>query len=200
MRILVLTHERSGGLSLITWIASELTCEIIHEPDLTDQTIKHKVLTDNDIIVKIFPEHIDPNEFNEFLNTFDKIIIHKRDNVNDVAVSLFYSEEKRDVNKNLHDTYEFDYKCKEDNKDKIEHCKQIVIKKHEILDNINHPNIIRTSYDSIYYNDKDVIKICDYINVINPIWLDVINNKRKLQNGKIGMEDFRIIKRNIRII
>ena len=198
MRILVLTHKRSGGLSLITWIANELTYEIIHEPYLTNPIIKHKILTDNDIIVKIFPEDINPNEFNQFLNTFDKIIIHKRDNFTDVAVSLFYSEENyRNDNKNFHDTYEFDDKCKEDYDDKIEYYKQNVRKKHEILDKINHPNIIRTSYDSIYYNDKDVIKICDYINIINPIWLDVINNKRKLQNGKIGMEDFKIIKRII---
>ena len=90
MRILVLTHKRSGGLSLITWIANELTYEIIHEPNLTNPIIKHKILTDNDIIVKIFPEDIDPNEFNQFLNTtttVDEIIQQiklEKDFINDV--------------------------------------------------------------------------------------------------------------------
>jgi hypothetical protein len=89
----------------------------------------------------------------------------------------------------MHDTYEFDDKWKEENKDIIESINLRVKKLHNILDNISHSNIIKTSYESIYYDNKDVIKICDYINIINPMWLDIINNKRRLRNGNIGMNN-----------
>jgi hypothetical protein len=189
MRILILTHGRSGGMTLSTWIANELTHEIIHEPNLTNPTIKCEVLTKNNIIVKVIPEDIKTDELNVILDSFDKVIVHKRDNTLDVACSIFYAEEKKPSDKRMHDTYEFDDKWKEENKDIIESINLRVKKLHNILDNISHSNIIKTSYESIYYDNKDVIKICDYINISNPMWLDIIDNKRRLRNGNIGMNN-----------
>jgi hypothetical protein len=187
MRILILTHPRSGGMTLSTWIANELTHEIIHEPDLTDPAIKFEILTKNNIVVKICLEEIPSNEF---LNSFDKIIIHKRNDIFDVACSLLYSGKKRPHGKSMHETYEFDDKWREDNKDIIEFNILQVKKIRDRLDNISHPKIIKTSYESIYYDNKDVVKICNYIDITNPIWLDIINNKRRLRNGDIGMNNF----------
>ena len=46
MRILILTHPRSGGRSLTKWIANELKCDYIHEP-------YHNVYTRMDDLMKI---------------------------------------------------------------------------------------------------------------------------------------------------
>ena len=57
MRILILTHQRSGGLSLMTWISRELNFVFYHEPfsiNYYDEGIINDVMNNDNIVVKEF--------------------------------------------------------------------------------------------------------------------------------------------------
>jgi len=202
MRILILTHPRSGGLSLLTWIFNEKKrlinsivvkqeeFQLYHEPDLTNDEIKKTILNRNNIVVKLFPNVIDPNELTNFMDSFNKIIIHKRNNIKDVAISLLYSKLKENSIYFMHDVYELDSQWIEEHSNEIEYYERIVNEYHIELDKIIHPNLIRTSYESIHWDKIDVTKVCDYLNIKNPKWLDIIDKDRRLQNGNKGMNNF----------
>ena len=107
MRVLILTHPRSGGMSLMNYIQKELNYSQYHEPFnyLTDEDINTKVLTEDNIVVKDFPNHIINKGYNlnDVVSKFDKVIIHHRGSHRDVAISLTYFQEN-DGNK-IHKTY-----------------------------------------------------------------------------------------------
>ena len=78
MRVLILTHPRSGGFSLLKYIVNELKYSQFHEPfnNLTNVEINSKLLVMDDIVVKDFPHHIESKGYNLFdvISKFDKII------------------------------------------------------------------------------------------------------------------------------
>ena len=189
MRILILTHPRSGGMSLMSWISNEKDYTSYHEPKLNDDILKHTIMTENNIVVKMFPQNIKSEEFENFINSFDKVIVHKRDNITDVSISLLYGDINEDFN--MHTTYNMDDKWKEEHNNQIEHYKTIVNELYDRLNNIPVSKCIHTTYESIYINKEDVNVICNYLNIFNPRWLDIIDKKRRLQNGAAGMKGYK---------
>ena len=67
MRVLILTHPRSGGRSLLTWICNELGYWIYHEPTVDQYG---EVLSKKNIVVKDFPNRIIDAGYN--INEFIK--------------------------------------------------------------------------------------------------------------------------------
>jgi hypothetical protein len=187
MRILILTHPRSGGMTFMAWISHEKSFQSYHEPNLNDPEIREKVMSKDNIVVKMFLKDID--ELTTFMNAFDKVIIHKRGNIKDVAISLLYGDLKEDGNKTMHKVYDLNYEWVIEHHDEIEHYKKIVKEQHKDLDQINYHNSIKTTYGSIFWDKTDVTKICEYIEIKEPKWLDIINKDRRLQNGDKGMDN-----------
>ena len=70
MRVLILTHPRSGGMSLLQYIKYELGYEEYHEPffnndnGLTEEQINRELFLKDNIIVKDFPFRIVEKGFN----------------------------------------------------------------------------------------------------------------------------------------
>jgi hypothetical protein len=69
------------------------------------------------------------------------------------------------------------------------------------IENMKNDDCIRTTYDGIYMepvvngtvNDKsDVPRLLKYLNIYNPIYLDVLDKRHKLQNGEVGMGNVKI--------
>ena len=60
MRILILTHGRSGGLSLSRWIIDELNYTLYHEPFIKyhKDYIENIICTQDNIVVKDFPYNL----------------------------------------------------------------------------------------------------------------------------------------------
>ena len=120
MRLLILTHERSGGMSLLNWLGRELGLNSYHEP--FNNPIKPlDILTLDNIIVKDFPFRIVEKGFNvgDVISKFDKVIIHNRGSHRDVAISLSYFEVTNNGNK-MHVPYKVDDEWIKENESEIE--------------------------------------------------------------------------------
>ena len=107
MRVLILTHPRSGGMSIMKFIFYELNYEFYHEPffgngdGMSDEDINTKLLVDDNIVVKDFPFRIEERGYKllDVISKFDKVIIHNRGNHRDVAISLTYFKVTKNGNK-----------------------------------------------------------------------------------------------------
>jgi hypothetical protein len=187
MRVLVLTHPRSGGRSLLSWICQELNFKFWHEPTLEDYT---EILTEKNIAVKDFPHRITEAgyDIDEFASKFDKVILHSRGDDRDIAISLVYAIEATGNNPDHkhHDLYRIDDEWINERESEIQ---RMTIHSNELLIDIKNVNIdcLITTYDGVFYNKTDVEKISNYLGIKKHHWLDVLDNKRRLRNGEIGM-------------
>lgn len=198
MRVLILTHPRSGGMSLLQYIKYELGYTEYHEPffsngdGLTDEQINTEIFVNDNIIVKDFPFRIKERGYDlmDVISKFDKVIIHHRGSHRDVTISLTYFQEN-DGNK-IHKTYKVTDKWIRDNEDKIE---QMMVDTKEMfyeIQSIKNEDCIRTTYDGIYNDKSDIPRLLKYLNIYNPIYLDILDKRHKLQNGDIGMNDVKV--------
>jgi hypothetical protein len=187
MRVLVLTHPRSGGRSLLSWICQELNFKFWHEPTLEDY---NEILTEKNIAVKDFPHRITEAgyDIDEFASKFDKVILHSRGDARDIAISLVYAIEATGNNTDYkhHDLYRIDDEWINERESEIQ---RMTIHSNELLNDIKNVNIdcLITTYDGVFYNKTDVEKISNYLGIKKHHWLDVLDNKRRLRNGEIGM-------------
>ena len=198
MRVLILTHPRSGGMSLLQFIKYELVYEEYHEPffandsGLTEEQINRELFLKDNIIVKDFPFRIVEKGFNvgDVISKFDKVIIHHRGNHRDVAISLTYFQEN-DGNK-IHKTYEMTDQWIKDNEGKIEQMMVNTKQMFNEIQDLKNENCLRTTYEGIYNDKSDIPKLLKYLNIYNPRYLDILDKRHRLQNGIIGMEDVKV--------
>lgn len=186
MRVLIITHPRSGGMSLMTWVAHELGYNVIHEPFDGNEMEDQRVYEEDRIVVKTFPINVDVNEL---ITKFDKVICHRRENKNDIAISMLNGESRDDGESKWHKTYTIDDQWVKDNE--IELIKKIdevnlIIQKFEGLD-----NCLNTTYDGVFNNKSDITKLLTYLEISRPFYLDILDNRHRLQNGDIGMGDIK---------
>ena len=191
MRVLILTHPRSGGLSLMNYIGNELNYTQYHEPFNNDE-INTKIFVEDNIVVKDFPNHIINKgyDINDVVSKFDKVIIHHRGNHRDLAISLTYFQ--YGYGSNLHETYKVTDEWIKDNEDKIEQMMVNTSEMFSTIENMKNEGCLRTTYDGIYNDKSDVLRLLKYLNIYNPRYLDILDKRHKLQNGDIGMEDVKV--------
>ena len=198
MRVLILTHPRSGGMSLLQYIKYELEYTEYHEPffgngnGLTDEQINTELFVNDNIIVKDFPFRIKERGYDlmDVISKFDKVIIHHRGNHRDVAISLTYFQ--YGYGSNLHETYKVTDKWIKDNEDKIEQMMVNTKEMFSTIENMKDEGYLRTSYDGIYNDKSDIPRLLKYLNIYDPIYLDIIDKRHKLQNGEVGMGNVKI--------
>jgi hypothetical protein len=204
MRVLILTHPRSGGMSLLQFITltlnsqKEFNYQMYHEPfgnnmaGLSNKDINKKLLVEDNIVVKDFPFHIISRDYNlnDIISKFDKVIIHERDNHKDVAISLLYIQEN-DATK-IHKTYKVSDEWVKDNEDNIHQMIKDTEQMYNDIQNISCDNCLRTSYDGLYNNKSDIPRLLSFLNIYSSLYLDVLDNRHRLQNGDIGMDDVKV--------
>lgn len=197
MRILIITQGRSGGLSLTQWIRMEKNYWFYHDPDLNDVSLVLKLKTENNIVVKlILSNKQNQNFIIENFHLFDKVILHIREDKRDVAISeLKASENFERNNRTHHKIYQVDDEWIKINKSEIElQTKRLIDIENDFIKRI--PNTyLKTTYQNIFYEKSDVENICEFLEINEPIWLDILENYRRLRNGNIGMDNFIIKKR-----
>jgi hypothetical protein len=162
MRILIVTHPRSGGRSLTKWIAYELGCEFIHEPYHTVYTHMedlNKMYQSKDIVVKILYHDIDDiMNIDNFINSFDKIICLTRKNTFNAAISLTKAQESE----KWHDNYEINSEWITNN--------IVNIKKNH--SDINHAEgkiiefpYFQVTYENIYEKTGDIKELKNFLGI-----------------------------------
>jgi len=196
MRILILTHPRSGGLSLMNYIHKELDYKQYHEPfnNITDKQINLELLVDDNIVVKDFPYHIESKGYNliDVISKFDKIIIHHRDNDIDVAISRTYFHTIKGGVKKMHQTYKIDDEWIRNNKNNIEEMMVDVKKKSDYVRNLSIEGSLKTTYDGIYDNKSDIPKLLEYLGIQDSYYIDILDKRHRLQNGDVGMDNVKV--------
>lgn len=217
MRVLIITHPRSGGLSLCNWIQKESewveensewvnegdewfkkkkSLKIVHEPynyDGNADLIKRLWEEDN-IIAKVFPHVLGTIgvDINELAYRFDKVIIHKREDVMEIATSIAFHlllPPKEGKKIDWHQPYKMDEAWLKENDTLIQKEISNVNKFHSELDGLRFVNCIRTTYEGIYGTGDDINKVIDYLNMPEPYYLDILNSRHRLRNGDVGMGD-----------
>jgi len=197
MKILIITHMRSGGKSLLEWISYEKGYKSYHEPNLKDSKILNEIYNNNYIVVKILVGDLSKINFDfnyeELFEKFNVIILHKRNNIRDVAISSL----KGKMDNVWHNTYEInDHWLETYNNDiekEIEEVKIILLN----LSSYQKNYFFNTTYESIFITKTDIEPLCSILKIEDPKWLDILDYKRKLQNGDIGMNKFNPTKRNV---
>jgi hypothetical protein len=194
MRILILTHARSGGFSLTNWISNELGIDIYHEP-FNQFTIDLNIFNNPKCVVKIFPKLptiLDINFF-DFIDSFDRVIVHKRKNKLDASISLAYL--KSNINFGYHNTYKIDKNWIENNQLLINNELSSIGNFDKEIENILLKNYIETTYEGVFETGEDINKILKFLDFKSePKWLDWLDNKRRLRGGKLGINGVKIKK------
>lgn len=201
MRVLILTHGRSGGQSLSRWIHKEFDYNIYHEPlyQKNYEEIKDNLIHEDNMVVKEFPFNLINKGYDleEFASTFDKVILHKRNNLRDIAISTTFGWIRNKPFDNKislwHETYEITEDWINENMQEILKEEQSILKRdNELYKIFDNPNFIglRTTFENIFENKTDIPKLLEYLKIKNPYWIDVLDSRHKLRNGTIGTDNY----------
>lgn len=168
MRILLISHTRCGSTILCKWIAKELNLELDETP-YNSKTFNLICKSDN-IIKKIVVEEYYPSI--EEISKFDKVICLTRENSIDTAISFLIAN-----NSNI---WHSEYTIKED---------WINVNKNEIIEYSNKYDnmksklkeyvVFQTTYENIYINKKDISILTNYLNIDNPLYIDMLDYSKK---------------------
>jgi hypothetical protein len=191
MRLLILTHERSGGMTLLNWLERELALNSYHEPFNTN-TGPADILTRDNIIVKEFPHNIEiwcTISLDEFISTFDYVIVLTRENTYEAAISSVFMGSKERGTEHAHTIYTMNDGWIEKYESDILLKQKELDSKIEILKNI--PNGLQVTYERIYENTDDIKKISQYVGLKCFEHKDMLNNKYKLRNGEVEIPKYR---------
>lgn len=200
MKVLVITHQRSGGRSLTNWISNEMKLNMIHEVfnnNMGAELIK-KTYTEDNIVVKVICEKLRRRYIDvyDLTRRFDKVICHTRKNDMDSAISVVYqllNPQSGLENPSWHETYKIDDKWLSDNQEMINNELNWMETCRKEIEELN-IDCLRTTYEDIYETKKDIPKLIDYLGLYGkPLYfLDMLDKSHRLQNGDIGMSSIKV--------
>ena len=192
MRVLIITHPRSGGTTLTKWLSKELGYNCINEPDYEEANDKIKLAAESDdnIVAKIFPYRLTQNNINveSFIKTYDKVIFHLRTNPLDVAISLVHSK----ITRNFNLEYTLDNDFIKTNEDKIIY--EIEVVKNFYYQDVKkyfNKDLFYTTYEDVYNTGNDIDKIKNYIGIDKLEYIDLINTKNKYSKSILNLTDLK---------
>jgi LPS sulfotransferase NodH len=168
MKILILSHTRSGSTTLCKWLSNELNIELDETP--YNKFTFESVLEKTNIIRKIVVEEYIPS--NDIISKFDKVICLTRENSIDTSISFIIANN----NNTWHTEYGVSNEWIIENKNKIIETKyqydylKSKLKKYEVL---------QITYENFYINKIDISKVIHYLNITNPNYLDMIEHTKK---------------------
>jgi hypothetical protein len=182
MRILILTHPRSGGFSLLSWISRELNYTSYHEPLQTG--FMERSQTEPNCVVK---EDVSSvlhcfSDLSTYMNRFDLVIFHTRETLRDCAISRVRQLETGES----HKFYKIDALWLADHEAEISRTEMVFrgIQGAILSAAARHKGVgITTSYEGVYDTGVDIKRICQLIEVRDPQWTDMLHPKRRLQGG-----------------
>lgn len=173
MKILLLSHTRSGSTTLCNWIAKELNLEL-HEVLFYQKEFNTIFELDNIILKVVVGEYYPPIDF---IEKFDKVICLSRDNNIDAAISFLRSNKTN----RWHEEYEIEQEWIENNEIEIlNYANEYDI----IKSRLKEYNLFQTTYENIYINRIDVPKIIIYLNIDNPKYLEDLDYNKKYRKDK----------------
>lgn len=168
MRVLIITHERSGGNNLLYWLAEELgSQQTMHEP------LKHQgseeaedwktILNHPHLIVKTRFFMMEKKELVESLPlSFPFVVCLTRNDTRAAAVSYVHTQELG----HSHTPYENSPKWEKDNAEEIEKHKERFDEESRSIRKLPY---LQITYEGIYGRDPvQLSALLNYLNISNP--------------------------------
>lgn len=170
MRIGIIAMGRSGGYNLGRWIANETRYKYIHEPIINNLDI-----TGNDIVVKwLVGELINQNTIPQM----DKWIGLIREDIREQSVSQLRGSQTGEWHR--------PYKVSDEWISEREAELNVVMNEANEFKNKIQSDIpfieLQITYEGLYQTGEDVQKVCNYLDIQNPKYLEMFNPKRRLRN------------------
>lgn len=174
MRILVLKHRRAGGFNLSKWIASELQLHHYHEPLGEEHPFNRhnaeRALYGDNVVIEEIPESIKEFgvDYQDYLNTFDKIVCLTRKDIKECAISL-----QTFIKKDEYEQYNIintDWLSLNQN-EFVKNEKYLNDSKLEVL---NVTNSLQVTYEDIYETKTDITRLTNYLEIKNLHYIDVL--------------------------
>jgi len=189
MKILSYTGFRTGSRSFGEWLSFELTLPYYHEPFHPKFNIKNFSIEDTgDCIIKIPPS--DGFDYQNLKKLFDKTIILYRENTKEQAESTLWAEEKKiwhhDWCTNIQNSsfrsahYTIPQDWLDKNEKTIKYYAEAVQRENEELKLLK--DCLHITYEELYYSEKGIKKIEDYIGFKSK---STFNKIHKLRDGFI---------------
>jgi hypothetical protein len=173
MNICVLSYGRTGGTAFCNWLSKELKKTYIHEPFNPNHLERYQNinLSDNDFIIKLEPEQIEGIKGK-------KIIIGLiRENIEDCAISHLYASETN--------IWHLPYVVTNDwitsNRSKLDIVSERLLKQNDNIRNMKCDILL--TYEGLFLNKLDVPKICKFLNIKNPSYINYINESGKYRKA-----------------
>jgi hypothetical protein len=173
MKILIITTRRSGGTALGTWISTEIKLDYVYEPDITGDFIK-----DNTVVKLIYLVEYD-QQIRDLSKNFDKVIIHKRCDIEKQAESLAYSK----ANEVYDEKYSILPIFFKKHKELYDRCYRLTAESNEGLDRLNFG--IHTEYERIFLNFYGLSPLLEYLEIPKPEYLYILDSDRKYRYDKL---------------
>ena len=172
---------------MLAWISRELNHESFHEPFLNPKHTRHHYdcLTRPNVVVKEDISHLGSVglDVKDFVRSFDRVIFHVREDLRAAAISLVRQLEAGESHK-IYSMNDFWIAARETQISKS--AKDLMgIQSAILYQAVTSPTpSLQTTYEGIYSSGDDITKICQFLDIPDPKWLDMINPARRLQNGK----------------
>jgi hypothetical protein len=188
MRILIIAHPRSGSTSFGKWLSMELNYQWVNEPYNNDTREWNKNKNERiysafnslNVVSKfLYSDFKNESQIEETIKLFDKVILLKRNNVKESAVSILIAYETN----RYHDKYKINNHWIEKNKDKIYNESLNFIR---INKEISKLNGLQITYEGIYDTKEDIEKVKNYIEINEFKHLHYIDKKRRCQQNNIN--------------
>ena len=165
MRILILSHPRSGSFTLASWLAKEINAIAIIDP-IEEVKNNHCVVRSTNLA--------------EDLNSYDCVIAHLRKNTKETAISRAYLKLNPDYDPHM--TYIITDQWISDNYSLIEELAAECRTYNKMLRKIKREDLIHTTYEKCYAGNTSIEAIAELIGMNKPFkYADMIHHTKRYQ-------------------
>ena len=173
INICVLSYGRTGGTTFCNWLSKELNKKYIHEPFNQNHSKNYENinLSNNNFIIKLEPERLESIKG-------DKITIGLiRENIEDCAISHLHASETN----SWHSPYVLTDNWIIFNKDKIDIISERILEQNNKIQNMDYDIIL--TYEGLFEKKIDIPKICKFLNIENPKYIDIMDESKKYRKN-----------------
>jgi hypothetical protein len=165
MRILILSHPRSGSFTLASWLAKEINATLFIDP-IEEVKNNHCVVRSTNLA--------------EDLNPYDCVIVHFRKDAKETAISRAYLQ--LNPNYDPHMAYTITDHWIFDNYSLIEELAAECRTHNEMLRKIKRDDLIHTTYEKCYVGNASIEAIAELIGMNKPFkYADIIHHTKRYQ-------------------
>jgi len=175
VKILIIANQRSGSTIFGQWMAFELGYTFINEPNFPFD------ISQDNIVVKDIEIAIHSKNIQNSPEKYDKIIGLVRNDTFESSISLLYCEENLNTY-DYHGPYSIDQTWKNNRIEEIKKIETLLITRNNHIKSLQ--NILQCTYENIFQNKDDIVKIKNYLGVEEFKYLKMLDKTNRYRNSK----------------